>query len=176
MPTSSTEGKDWLLPRIAAELPGTILDVGAGDGTYARLLRGYARDHEVSTEGSTLTALEIHRPYVGDFELEKLYDKVIVGDVRKRKLPTVDVVILGDVIEHMSKEDAIKVWDRARKAARKAVFASIPLGTHPQGAVNDNEHERHVSTWTNSSVHALGGVVASWTGVEIGAYAVLPLN
>lgn len=167
MPTSSREGKDWLVPRIVAELPGTVLDVGAGEGTYAKLLG--------ERDDLTIIALEVHKPYVEEYELEGLYDRVIVGDVRTRKLPKVDVVILGDVIEHLDPEDAQKVWDKARKAARKAVFASIPLGEHPQGAVNDNEHERHRSSWTNASVHELGGVVASWTGVEIGTYAVLPL-
>jgi hypothetical protein len=171
MPTSSHEGKDWLLPRIIAEMPGSILDIGAGNGMYARLLRDRGLP-----EGSRLTALEVYEPYVKQFELEEVYDRVIVADARTRRLPSVDVVILGDVVEHLEHDDAQKVWDKARKAAKKAVFASIPLGEFPQGAVNGNEAERHLTTWTNDSVHDLGGVVASWTGVEIGTYAVLPLT
>lgn len=171
MPTSSPEGKDWLIPRILAELPGIILDVGAGEGTYAYLLA----EHPEQTEGSTLIAMEVHEPYVEKYALDDLYDKVIVGDARTKRFPKVDVVILGDVIEHLEHDDAVRVWEKARKAARKTVLASIPLGVHPQGAVNDNEHERHLTSWTNASVHALGGVVASWTGREIGTYAVLPL-
>lgn len=163
------EGKDWLLPRIRAELPGAVLDVGAGDGTYARLLAD-------APEGTTWLALEVHRPYVARYGLDELYDGVIVGDARRRRFPEVDVVILGDVIEHLEHADAVKVWKKARTAARRAVFASIPLGEHPQGAVNGNEHERHRTTWSNKSVHELGGVVASWTGVEIGTYAVAPLS
>lgn len=169
MPTSSTEGKEWLVPRILAELPGSVLDVGAGAGTYSKLLHA-------APAGTKVTALEIYRPYVAEFGLHDIYDRVIVADVRRRKLAGYDVIILGDIIEHMSEEDAAKVWVKARKAARKAVFASIPLGVHPQDAVNGNEHECHVSSWTNEAVHDLGGVVASWTGAVIGAYAVLPLR
>ncbi len=167
MPTSSMEGKDWLLPRIRAELPGTVLDVGAGEGTYARLLGDVPA-------GTRLIALEAHRPYVARFGLGDLYDQVIVGDARRRRFPAVDVVLLGDVIEHLEHDDAVAVWNKARAAARRAVFASIPLGEHPQGAVNGNEHERHRASWSNAAVHQLGGVVASWTGSVIGVYAIAP--
>ena len=169
MPTSVAEGKSWLVPRIKAELPGTVLDIGAGEGTYGRLLSD-------AREGSTLIALETHKPYVAKFGLEDLYDKVIVGDVRTRRLPKADVVILGDVLEHLEAKDAEKVWEKARKAARKTVLVSVPLGPHPQGAVDGVESERHLSTWRNDTIHDLGGVVASWTGEIVGCYAVLPLT
>lgn len=168
MPTSTAEGKSWLIPRIIAELPGTVLDLGAGEGTYARLLA----DHR---EGSTFIGVEGHKPYVAEFGLEALYDKVIVGDVRTRRFPAADVVILGDIIEHLDSSEAQKVWDKARRAARKTVLASIPLGVHPQDAVNGNELERHRSSWRDDTVHELGGVVASWTGAIVGCYAVAPL-
>lgn len=169
MPTSVSEGKDWLLPRILAELPGVVLDVGAGEGTYAKLLG--------RRQGLVTHALEVHEPYVAEYGLEGLYDHVIVGDVRTVPLPAADVVILGDVIEHLELADAVAVWERCRRAARRAVFASIPLGDHPQGAVNGNEHERHRHTWSNDTIHAeLPGIVASWTGEVIGTYAALPLN
>lgn len=172
MPTSSMEGKDWLLPRIVAELPGTLLDVGAGEGTYAWLLA----EHAEEVEGSHLIALEAFEPYVERYALVDLYDEVIVGDARTHDFPQVDVVILGDVVEHLDHDDAVKVWEKARRAARKAVFASIPLGVFPQGPVNGNEHEVHRYSWTNETVHAdLSGIVASWTGREIGTYAALPL-
>lgn len=170
MPTSVMEGKDWLMPRIVAELPGSVLDIGAGEGTYAYLLAEYAEQ----IEGSTLTAIEIHKPYVEKYALKDLYDKVIVANAVTRKFPRAHVVILGDIIEHLDHDDAVKVWNKARAAARRAVFASIPLGDHPQGEVQGNPHERHRTTWTDATVHALGGVVASWTGPTIGAYAIAP--
>lgn len=167
MPTSIREGKDWLIPRITAHLPGSVLDVGAGEGTYRTLL-------DPAPAGSFFTALEVFEPYVREFSLDQLYDKVIVADARYTEFPTADVVILGDVIEHLEFDDARTVWDKARRAARKAVFASIPLGVHPQGAVNGNEHERHLTSWTNELVLGLGGVTASWTGAVIGCYEVSP--
>lgn len=170
MPTSIREGKAWIGSRLIDELPGTVLDVGAGEGTYANLITFYGMRTQAG-----LIAIEVHEPYVAEYGLEQLYDKVIVGDARTVPFPPVDVVILGDVIEHMEPEDAQLVWDKARRAARKTVLASIPLGVHPQGAVNGNEHETHRSSWTNDSVHDLGGVVASWTGHVIGCYVAAPL-
>lgn len=170
MPTSSREGKRWIGPRIVDELPGTVLDVGPGEGTYANIITFFGMRPQ-----AVLIGMEVHQPYVEQYELEKLYDKIILADARTAPFPPVDVVILGDVIEHMSADDAQAVWVKSRQAARKAVFASIPLGVHPQGAVNGNEHERHLTSWTNDSVHDLGGVVSSWVGVEIGCYAVAPL-
>lgn len=169
MPTSSHEGKDWLVPRIEAEIVNggkEILDIGPGQATYPKLVPN-ARHAE-------WYAIEIFEPYVVQYGLEGYYRSVRVADARTQRFPKVDVVIMGDVLEHMSKEDAEKVWNKARHAARKAVFVSMPLGEFPQGAVNGNEAERHISTWSNEEVHALGGVVASWVGVEIGVYAVAP--
>lgn len=169
MPTSSAEGKDWLIPRIVAEQPEVILDIGVGEGTYASLLRPQLPD-------TNFIGVEAYQPYVRRYRLHSLYHMLIVDDVRECDLPSVDVVVLGDVVEHMNLDDALKVWEKARRAALKAVFASIPLGTHPQGAVNDNEFERHRHTWTDETVHRdLDGITASWTGVEIGTYAALPL-
>lgn len=166
MPTSIREGKDWLVPRITGHLPGSVLDVGAGEGTYRNLL---------DPAGSFFTAIEVFEPYVSEFGLDRLYDRVIVADARYTDFPSADVVILGDVVEHLNDNDARGLWDKARRAARKAVYASIPLGVHPQGAVNGNEHERHLTSWTHEMVIGLGGVTASWTGAVIGCYEVSPL-
>lgn len=170
MPTSTAEGKDWIVPRILDELPGSILDVGAGEGTYATYITAAGRRDE-----AYLIALEIHEPYVDRYALDAIYDMVIVADARAQRFPRVDVVILGDVIEHFAKDEAQKIWIKARRAARKVVLASIPLGNWPQGEVDGNEHERHRSIWSNESVHALGGVAASWTGRIVGCYAAVPL-
>src|SRR5258708_964797 len=105
MPVSSSEGKDWMVERIVTHRPASILDVGAGAGIYEQLLRPHLPD-------ARLIAIEVWAPYVEQFRLADRYDEVIIADVtRLGELPQVDVVILGDVLEHLNHLDAWATWD-----------------------------------------------------------------
>lgn len=167
MPTSIVEGKTWLVPRIVDLKPTSILDVGAGEGTYARLLRPLLPDAKI-------VGVEVWEPYLADYNLADLYDWVRLGDARHIDLPTVAVVILGDVLEHMTHDEAVALWQRSREACRLAVFASIPIIHAPQGAVNGNVHETHVHTWTHEQGLQLPGLTDSWVGDVIGCYQAGP--
>jgi predicted nicotinamide N-methyase len=188
MPYSSGEGKAWLAAQIWAALREApertdeetghvfaprVLDIGAGSGTYADLLspgrhvrdRGYLH----------ITAIEIHIPYVSRFNLRSKYDDIIMGDARVTALPKSDVVILGDVLEHMPLPDAVALWQRAREAATTAVFASLPIVEYPQGESEGNPHEAHVHTWSHDLVLAeLAGITEWWAGPQIGVYRAGP--
>lgn len=147
--------------------PATILDIGAGEGTYAKLLRP-------GLDGTRFIGVEIWKPYLSAYRLTDIYDEVLIGDARTMALPTADVVILGDVLEHMTHDEALTLWQRSRTLARQAVFASIPIIYAPQGAVNGNTHETHVHTWTHTEGLALPGVCAAWAGHVIGCYQAGP--
>lgn len=164
MPISSTEGKSWTRERIRGLGPVSVLDVGAGAGTYAKLLA------DVPT--TRLTALEVFEPYVTTYGLRELYDEVVLGDARSTTLPTVDVVILGDVAEHMERAEAQELWARAADAARRAVYLSIPIVPYPQGTLEHNPHEMHVvDDWDHHQVlAAFAGIGAHWTGEVVGVY------
>ena len=88
------------------------------------------------------------------------------------ELPAADVVILGDVAEHMTAEDASLLWDRASAAARKAVYLSIPIIHYPQGEIEGNPHEHHVvDDWDHDKVlAAFPGISEWWLGSEVGVY------
>jgi len=136
MPISAIEGKkqikEWVESREDIK---TIVDVGPGEGTYYNLL---GKDYE-------WIGVEAFQPYVEEYKLRDKYDKIIVADVNDIDLPEGDLIIFGDVLEHMSKEQAVLLLDRASKY--KHVIASVPIGEWPQGAVNDNEYEIHRATW-----------------------------
>jgi trans-aconitate methyltransferase len=163
MPTSAMEGKPWLIQRILALQPESILDIGAGSGTYGKLFRPHFPN-------AFMTAVEIHSAYVSDYKLWQTYDSVVIGDARTCDLPIADVVILGDVLEHMSQRDALELWDRCRNRAVKGVFLSVPIIEWPQGEVNGNPHERHVHTWSHAQALELPGITDWWTGSSIGCY------
>ncbi len=167
MPMSSAEGKDWTRERVLAlahDHPLAVLDIGPGVGTYAKLLAG--------PEVGRITGVEIWEPYVTTYRLHDYYDEVIVGDAREVDLPSADVVILGDVAEHMTEEDALALWDRAATAAQRAVYLSIPVVHYPQGHIEGNPHEHHVvDDWDHERVlAAFPGIGEWWLGSEVGVY------
>lgn len=170
MPHSSSEGKSWIVDRIVALRPCTILDIGAGAGTYADLLRPHLPH-------TRFTAVEVFEPYVARFDLRSKYEEILIGDALKVRLPCADVVILGDVLEHLEHRDALKLWSRARIVAESAVFLSLPIVEYPQGAVGGNEHEAHLHTWSFDAVLSdLVGICASQAGPQIGVFQGLPFG
>lgn len=167
MPQSSSEGKTWIhdhVVALAGDGPLTVVDVGPGVGTYAKLLRGPAVDRVIG--------IEVYAPYVDTYRLHEYYDEIVVGDVREVPLPACDVVVLGDVIEHMGEDDALAVWDKAAGAARRAVYLSIPIVHYPQGEIEGNPHEVHVvDDWDHDRVLArFPGIGACELGAEVGVY------
>lgn len=165
MPWSSSEGKDWVVQRVRELQPASILDIGPGAGTYAQLLR------PVLDPATKFHAIEIHEPYVERFGLRDLYDRIDIGDARTVKFPRLDVVILGDVLEHLTLSEAEDVWFKARAAAKLAVFLSIPIVPYPQGECEGNPHEAHIETWSHDRVMTeLDGIKEFATHSEIGVY------
>ncbi|SDP38860.1 Methyltransferase domain-containing protein [Nakamurella panacisegetis] len=163
---SSSEGKGWVKERVEALAGGPldVVDVGPGVGTYAKLLAG--------PSVGRIVGIEIFEPYVTTYRLHEYYDEIIIGDVREVELPSTDVVILGDVAEHMTEEQALDLWARSAAAARRAVYLSIPIVHYPQGEIEGNEHEHHVvDDWDHDKVmSAFPGIGRYFTGNEVGVY------
>jgi hypothetical protein len=164
MPHSRPEGKPWLVERITALQPATILDVGVGAGTYWNLLH--------KKVNAVWTGVEIHAPYVRRYKLDRKYDHLIVGDFLTEfvtpAMAPFDVVILGDVLEHVAREDAQAMWDKARSLG--TVFLTLPLDNYVQGPVYGNQHEAHLHHWSALEVETLGGVTDSWIGPRKGCF------
>ena len=105
MASSNPENREWVLNKVSQLQPKTVIDVGAGSGTYCRLLRPYVP--------ASYAAIEIYQKNITQYKLRDLYDDVWLDDVRNFKSLEADLIIFGDVLEHMTKEEAIKVWDVA---------------------------------------------------------------
>ncbi|HYZ10695.1 MAG TPA: glycosyltransferase [Actinomycetota bacterium] len=102
-----------------------VLDVGASTGYVARALRG---------RGCTVTGLEID-PEAAK-QAAKYCDRMIVGDVEELDLEETfpadrfDVVIFGDVLEHLVDPAGVLLRTAAVLAPGGYVVASIPNITH----------------------------------------------
>jgi cyclopropane fatty-acyl-phospholipid synthase-like methyltransferase len=145
MPGSLDEGKDLSLEWVRKINPERILDIGAGWGTYARLIRNNGID--VIIDG-----IEVWQPYVAKYQLNLWYNKLYNVDARNWEDFDYDLVIMGDVLEHMTKEEAVAIWDKVSKNAKAAII-SIPIIHYPQGEYEGNPYEEHVKDdWTTDEV------------------------
>jgi hypothetical protein len=145
MPESHPENKEWSFRLIADLSPKSVLDVGPGSGIYALMCRSFDSNIEID-------AVEVWTPYISEYKLEELYDRVFNQDARSFDNFRYDLVILGDVMEHMSKNDAVRIW---KKVASQATYAllSIPTIYYPQAESHGNPFEEHVTdNWSVDSV------------------------
>ena len=127
-------GKEMIKAIIKRDLPkgSTALDVGACDGAYFELLH----DHLV------IDAVEVWEPNVNQYNLKGRYRDVFIKDIRDFTYDHYDLVIFGDIIEHMSVEDAQKVLEYAKQHSEEIVVA-VPYN-YKQGAIYGNPYERHI--------------------------------
>jgi len=108
-----------------------ILDVGAGWGKYKKLLPEYEMD-----------ACEVWEPNVTENKLNKLYNQVFVSNICDLIIDHYDAIIMGDVFEHIDKEDAYQLLERLRDFCTE-IFVVVPY-QYPQGVVEDNPYEIHL--------------------------------
>jgi hypothetical protein len=138
MPHSFTHLDAVIADRIGLDFQreARILDVGAGAAKYRDLL----------IVCPNIDAVEAHEPYVSKFCLRERYGQVHVADVLD--LPgsffaDYDLVILGDVLEHLSVPDAQTLLASiAENGPRTAVLVAVPF-LFEQDAADGVEWEIH---------------------------------
>lgn len=108
-----------------------ILDVGAGWGKYRDLLPDY----------ENIDAVEIWDPYIHAERLRDRYRQVYsmdVADMHPELLGSYDLVIFGDVLEHLPQ--------RAARNVLRLVFHAVVIVPfeYPQGPEQNNPYEEHI--------------------------------
>ena len=127
-------GKNEVVAWVKDHFPSgaTCLDVGACDGKWFNLLGNYLK----------MDAVEIYFPYIEQYGLENKYHRMFCGDIVDFRYCWYDLIIFGDVIEHMTVEDAQKVLAFARNRC-KEMIVSVPF-RYKQGPERGNVWERHI--------------------------------
>lgn len=155
MPISDTENKQVAKQWIDhIDATGTVVDIGAGVGTYKALLTE-TKAHWVG--------IEIFEPYIRKYGLADIYPTVVCADARYvdwSLFPNLDLVIAGDVLEHMPRNDAIALIDRLKQHTEN-IIVSVPIIESHQGTVNDNVYETHHYQW---DFDEMGGILAQGEG------------
>lgn len=108
----------------------TILDVGAGSGTYKKLLDKYDMD-----------AVEVFEPNIEKYNLKSMYDNVFNTDIKDFMYAYYDLIIFGDIIEHLDVNEAKTVLKYAYDRCKEMIVA-VPY-KYKQGIVEDNKYEIH---------------------------------
>lgn len=173
MPYSSKEGKHTIVLWVAEEANNikTVLDIGAGSGTYIHWLA----EKRKLLKHSRWIGIEVWKPYIKEFKLEERYSKIFQIDSRNinwEDIGFVDLTIIGDMLEHISKDDAVNLVNDVLKFSKFCII-SIPIIHFPQDEVNNNPYEKHVKDdWShNEVIETFGTYVKKFEiGHEIGVY------
>ncbi len=123
--------------------PITALDIGAGAGKYGELIKEIIPTSKV-------TAIEIESDYINQFSLNNIYDEVWNINVMDLISPkyyehNFDLVMIGDIIEHLRKSDGI---DLINYLVYRSKWILIEFPHHYlQNAVGGYSSEAHISVW-----------------------------
>ena len=126
------EIKEYLLKKFPNK-ETTILDVGPGEGFYWHVLKDSYHN---------LDCVEIYGPNIIGNKLEEKYRKTFHSDVCDFKFDHYDVIIIGDVLEHLSVEKAQRLIERLYDKCDEIVV-SVPW-LFNQEPIYGNEYEKHL--------------------------------
>lgn len=141
------EGQRIMRDRILSN-PGRVIDIGAGDGKWGKLLRGKV---------SSVTALEAWLDAVTQNHLDQFYDHVIV--MRAQDFSTwenYDIAIFGDVLEHIPRGESVPIVNELRDLGLH-LYLTVPITKCVQdGKVYGNPFETHRDQWSHEELEDLG--------------------
>lgn len=169
---SLNQGKDFAKQWIKDHKQeiSSILDIGAGCGTYYDLLKNIGYE-------DSMDAVEVWHHYIEKYNLRKKYKIVYDIDVRgftfKGKIW--DLIIFGDILEHLTTPEAIKTVYRAKEACKYYII-SIPISYCPQNAEHGNHYQEHlVDNYTSEKVKDYFGpfIIEHYEFCRIGRYGKL---
>uniref|UniRef100_A0A6M3KYT1 Putative methyltransferase n=1 Tax=viral metagenome TaxID=1070528 RepID=A0A6M3KYT1_9ZZZZ len=160
MAFSAGEGKrffkDWLIHFAQPLKFNRFLDIGCGAGIYGDIIR------EVFNQEAHIDAVEAWSQYIVRHDLKKKYDRIIMEDIVKvwHQMEDYDVIVMGDVIEHLTKHDAIMVIC-GLKAKCRFLWGSLPIEVgrpwstgYRQGKEEwvENKYNQHLHDWTGNEL------------------------
>lgn len=125
-----TEAVKWIFEHYSRG--STCLDVGACDGKWFALL----------SDCMIMDAVEVWGPYIAKHHLREKYRQVFNCSIQELQYNHYDLILFGDVLEHMTVEDARQVVAYAYPRCRDMLIA-VPF-LYKQGAKNKNPYEVHI--------------------------------
>lgn len=130
-----------------------IIELGSGKGDNLEWL--YQNRPE-----SKILGVEIYDPYIETSKSRgfSIHKEDIITFVWGRcfhKHEKVDTYLLLDVLEHLTKQDAINLIADMKSSGRQILIFS-PLGNCPQDEYDGNKFQKHLSSWEEKELQDLG--------------------
>lgn len=139
MPDSWTGNDHFFIEDVKKYTPMTALDVGVGHGKVGRLL------FETMEGKCHIEGIEVYPPYLAQKVLYVYYKRIHEMDVVDWMQQNVDwqkdLVVFGDVLEHLTYSNAISILHQTMYRA-KLVAVFTPMA-YLQNSLEGNKHEAH---------------------------------
>jgi len=152
MPSSRYDLIPKVLDVVLQQRPTSILDIGIGFGKYGVLFREYLDVWDVKNpyEKRTLKLYGVEAFEAYDNPIWQTYDKIFTKDVLSilpilSQLGKFDLLFMGDVIEHFTKEEGKRILSEIEY---DKIIVITPKVVLEQEAVYGNSFETHKSSWT----------------------------
>lgn len=146
MPESqqSEKGTSIIINKILNNSNQCVLDVGAGEGKWGKLLKGKV---------NKIDGIEVWKPYINKYNLLRAYDTLYDVDLRDFDFETkYNTVVLGDVLEHLPRDEAVVFLNKLKNNV-DTIFLTIPVTVCIQdGNAIGNPFETHHYHWSDKEV------------------------
>lgn len=153
--------------RVIYNILGTsVLDLGCGIGRWGYVIKNKKPDVHV-------TGVEIHKPYAEQAMKTGCYDNVLnqsFTDLSNIPSKSYDTVIAIETIEHVTKDESIKLLKEMERIAKLKIVISTPSGFYELDTNQDSEC--HKCGWTKNELQDLGYTVLEgppfrWEGIDL---------
>jgi len=149
MPKSNQpkEGETIIVNEILSKSqPLKILDVGSGEGKWGDLLN---QQKLIQIDG-----VEVWKENIDKYKLVEKYYKVFHTNIIDfENINDYDIVILGDVLEHLERKEAVNLLKRIKST----IYLTIPISKCVQdGMYYGNPYETHLYQWDHLELWELG--------------------
>ena len=146
--------------RSALKGCNSVLDVGCGPKSPLQVL-GF----------ESLAGIEGYAPAYEAAKSAKTHDELVLGDIRFLeqyfKPSSFDACVALDVIEHLTKEDGLKLMASMEKIASRKTLFFTPNGFLPQRHGDDDDLQLHLSGWEAREMRKQGYRVFGSLGPKI---------
>lgn len=161
MPSSVPQAITHICNKILQYKPKTVLDIGIGNGKWGFLAREYTdvwkSRMRISDYQTIIHGIEAYKHYIGPVQ-ELIYDKIYIGEAINiiNDLWIYDMIIMTDVLEHMSKSIGNELLGKISRKSKYA-FITTPKNVIITGrSMNYNPYETHVCEWSIEELSKYG--------------------
>lgn len=136
----------------------SVLDLGCG---YNSPLQYLAHGFSVG--------VDYFPPYIRESRLKNIHKFYILADINKIEFQagSFDAVLLLGLVEHLDKQEALRLLEKAAAFARKKIIIITPNGYLKQHQADGNELQAHKSGWTVQELMAMGFKAYGLNGFKV---------